>query len=84
MRWSTNKPKYENWESRVRTNFAWWPTRLRDGSLVWLEKYYVCVHFWRGAWFHDGPAHRAYFLDEAKDIQKEWVRYYPGNSYAKE
>lgn len=47
MRWSA-PPLPKNRETRIFIKFAWYPIRMTDRTLVWLEKYEA--------------THRAYYL----------------------
>jgi len=46
MRWKHNKFIRRNGDIKIVKKFAFFPTKLKDGYTVWLEKYYV-TYKWR-------------------------------------
>jgi hypothetical protein len=39
MRWGKSKTMVPYVTTRPRVHFAWWPTRMDDGIIVWMEVY---------------------------------------------
>lgn len=64
MRWK-RKPVNE-W--RVKKKFAWVPTRIREGEMIWLETYWA-AQLWHASWgWADLPVGRSMSWEE---IQSE-------------
>lgn len=64
MRWHT-KPRPRNGDTRVIRRFAWWPVKMSDTQVVWLEWYIVEQYFLKGDWeFPDRWYDRAYIYEK--------------------
>lgn len=48
MKWQAPKDN----EYKIEKHFAWWPRRMSNGILLWMESYYVVYKFndLQGSW----------------------------------
>lgn len=62
MRWK--KKPVNDW--RAKKMFAWMPTRIRDGEMVWLETYWA-AQLWHHSWgWADLPVGRSMSREEVE------------------